>query len=357
MSCIELIGLKKLYKDGTSAVDNFNLRIEDGELVVLVGPSGCGKSTVLRLIAGLEDLTDGDIRVNGRSIKAMDPKDREMAMVFQNYALYPHLTVEGNLAFPLQLKKMDPKRIKDRIGQVLDVLGLKEICHRKPRDLSGGQQQRVSVGRALSRKPAAFLLDEPLSNLDAILRAKMRVELAKLKQASGATMVYVTHDQIEAMTLADKLLVMNEGKIQQIGSPREIYSNPSNRFVAEFIGLPQINCLTCPIKQGRVDILGKSYQLTGMVMNGLDQVIIGIRPDQLLLKDGDHWQVQLIENYGDHQVVFLEDSSGQAVRVQVEAGQIVKMKQVFDLGIRDLRSVLLFDAQNEERLAGQLREV
>ena len=243
MASISLKNIKKVYpgKEQVVAVDDFNLEIEDKEFVILVGPSGCGKSTTLRMIAGLEDITDGELQIGDTVVNNIPPKDRDIAMVFQNYALYPHMTVFENMAFGLTLRKTPKDEIKERVLEAANILGIESLLERKPKALSGGQRQRVALGRAMVRKPKVFLLDEPLSNLDAKLRTQMRSEIAKLHMKLGTTFVYVTHDQTEAMTMADKIVVMKDGFIQQVDSPSNLYHYPCNLFVAGFIGSPQMN--------------------------------------------------------------------------------------------------------------------
>jgi multiple sugar transport system ATP-binding protein len=239
MANVRLEGVRKIYQDGGHvAVHGVDLVVADGEFVVLVGPSGCGKSTTLRMIAGLESITAGKLFIGDRLVNDVPPKDRDIAMVFQNYALYPHMTVRENLAFALQLRKMSAAEIDRRVQLAADTLGLGEVLGRKPRQLSGGQRQRVAVGRAIVREPEVFLFDEPLSNLDAKLRVQTRREIAKLHRDLGATMIYVTHDQVEAMTLGDRIVVMNAGRVQQVDTPLALYDQPANRFVAGFIGSP-----------------------------------------------------------------------------------------------------------------------
>jgi multiple sugar transport system ATP-binding protein len=249
MAEVILKNVTKVYPGGVKAVDGLNLAIRDGELLVLVGPSGCGKSTTLRMVAGLEELSSGEIAIDGKVVNDVPPKDRDVAMVFQNYALYPHMTVYKNMAFPLKLRKVPGAEIDRRVSEAARVLGIAGLLDRKPRELSGGQRQRVAVGRAIVRQPKAFLFDEPLSNLDAKLRIEMRVELKRLHRQLGATTIYVTHDQEEAMTLGDRIAVMKDGAIHQCGTPLEIYARPANRFVAGFIGTPAMNFLS-----GRLDV-------------------------------------------------------------------------------------------------------
>ena len=241
MAEVVLQGITKIYDSGLPVVNNIDVKISDKEFVVLVGPSGCGKSTTLRMIAGLEEITSGDLFIDGKKVNDIPPKNRDIAMVFQNYALYPHMTVYENMAFGLKLRKYDKEEIKNRVNEAAKVLDLESYLDRKPRALSGGQRQRVAVGRAIVRKPKVFLFDEPLSNLDAKLRVQMRTEISKLHKKLDATMIYVTHDQTEAMTMGDRIVVMKDGLVQQIDSPMKLYNNPVNKFVAGFIGSPAMN--------------------------------------------------------------------------------------------------------------------
>ena len=241
MAEVTLKNISKVFDGGKPAVKNVNIEIKDKEFVVLVGPSGCGKSTTLRMIAGLEEITEGDIFIDGKKVNDVSPKDRDIAMVFQNYALYPHMTVFENMAFGLKLRKFPKEEIKTRVTDAAKILGLEEYLNRKPKALSGGQRQRVAVGRAIVRKPKVFLFDEPLSNLDAKLRVQMRTEISKLHHSLEATMIYVTHDQTEAMTMGDKIVIMKDGIVNQIDSPLNLYNFPSNKFVAGFIGSPSMN--------------------------------------------------------------------------------------------------------------------
>src|SRR5690554_4722009 len=248
MAEVNLINVVKRYDD-VEAVRGINLDIADQEFVVLVGPSGCGKSTTLRMIAGLEDITDGEIRIGGDVVNDVPPKDRDIAMMFQNYALYPHMTVAENMSFGLRLKRFPKLEIKARVDEAARILDISELLDRKPKQLSGGQRQRVAMGRAIVRHPKVFLFDEPLSNLDAKLRVQMRTEIKKVHQKVRTTTVYVTHDQVEAMTLADRVVVMNQGRIEQVGSPNELYHKPATRFVASFIGSPAMNFLPCELEE------------------------------------------------------------------------------------------------------------
>ena len=241
MATVSLKGIKKIYDNKVTAVHDFNLEIADKEFIVLVGPSGCGKSTTLRMVAGLEDISEGDLLIDGKRMNDVEPKDRDIAMVFQNYALYPHMTVAENMAFALKLRKVPKEEIDKKVREAAEILDITQYLDRKPKALSGGQRQRVAIGRAIVRSPRVFLMDEPLSNLDAKLRNQMRAEIIKLRQRIDTTFIYVTHDQTEAMTLGDRIVIMKDGFIQQIGTPQEVFDHPANVFVAGFIGMPQIN--------------------------------------------------------------------------------------------------------------------
>ncbi len=275
MATIELDALRKTYAGGIDAIQGVSIDIADGELVVLVGPSGCGKSTLLRMVAGLETITSGTLRIGARVVNDLEPADRDIAMVFQNYALYPHMTVYGNLAYGLKNRGYPKADIDTRVRGAADMLGIAAFLDRKPRALSGGQRQRVAMGRALVREPAAFLFDEPLSNLDAKLRVQMRVEIRRLQRRLGTTSLYVTHDQIEALTLADRLVVLNGGRIEQIGTPSEVYDRPETLFVAGFIGSPAMNLVP-------VSWLAERATLPPGLPAGAD--LAGIRPDALMLE-------------------------------------------------------------------------
>ncbi|MCK4873400.1 MAG: sn-glycerol-3-phosphate ABC transporter ATP-binding protein UgpC [Phycisphaerales bacterium] len=297
MAQVVLSDIEKIYPGPVRAVRDFSLSIADGEFVVLVGPSGCGKSTTLRMIAGLEEVTDGTIRIGDRVVNDVHPKDRDIAMVFQNYALYPHMTVRKNMAFGLTLRKVARNEIDQRVGKAADVLGISELLDRKPKALSGGQRQRVALGRAIVREPKAFLFDEPLSNLDAKLRVETRAELKRLHQRLATTTIYVTHDQEEAMTLGDRIIVMNDGLIQQCASPLEVYREPVNRFVAGFIGTPPMNFLdgTLDVDGGDVHFVEGStgpdgspvtLRLPDAAMDRLREhvgrpIVLGVRPEAM----------------------------------------------------------------------------
>jgi multiple sugar transport system ATP-binding protein len=282
---IVLDQVTKRFPDGALAVDKINLDIADGEFMILVGPSGCGKSTTLNMIAGLEDISEGELRIGGQVVNNKAPKDRDIAMVFQSYALYPHMTVRENMAFALKLAKTPQATIDTKVAEVARVLELEQHLDRKPANLSGGQRQRVAMGRAIVRDPAAFLMDEPLSNLDAKLRVQMRTQVSRLQRQLGTTTVYVTHDQTEAMTLGDRVAVMRAGRLQQVGSPQELYSGPANLFVAGFIGSPAMNFMPAVLEEGklrtRMADLPVSDRLRQTLSSGgaAHEVIIGIRPE------------------------------------------------------------------------------
>ena len=291
MAEIVLKDITKRYRDGTEAVKQMNLEIADGEFVILVGPSGCGKSTALRMIAGLEDITEGELLIGGEVVNDLPPKERDIAMVFQSYALYPHMTVRENMGFALSLAKVSKSEIKQRVEEAAKILDLTEQLDRKPANLSGGQRQRVAMGRAIVRKPTAFLMDEPLSNLDAKLRVQMRAEVSRLQNRLETTTVYVTHDQTEAMTLGDRVAVMRQGVIQQVGPPQELYDSPVNLFVAGFIGSPSMNFVPAEVDGETLKLPMVEAKLPDSVRRRLqgDRLIAGIRPehfeDATLMKD------------------------------------------------------------------------
>jgi multiple sugar transport system ATP-binding protein len=280
MAEIVLDGVSKRFPDGFEAVKDMDLEINDGEFMILVGPSGCGKSTALRMIAGLEDITEGELRIGDRVVNELAPKDRDIAMVFQNYALYPHMTVRENMAFPLKLADVPKEETDRKVEEAARILDLQQHLDRRPANLSGGQRQRVAMGRAIVRDPSAFLMDEPLSNLDAKLRVQMRTEVARIQSNLGTTTVYVTHDQTEAMTLGDRVAVMRTGVLQQVGSPGELYSDPANLFVAGFIGSPAMNFMPARIESGRVKLpIGDLPVPSGAGATDGGAVIAGIRPE------------------------------------------------------------------------------
>ena len=304
MADITFDHVTKSFSETVFALDDLTLHVPDGQFLILVGPSGCGKTTALRIVAGLEKPTKGDVRIGDASMYGVSPRDRDIAMVFQNYALYPHMTVFRNLAFGLKERRTPKDEIRRRVGEVSAMLGLDELLKRRPAQLSGGQRQRVAMGRALVREPKAFLMDEPLSNLDAKLRVQMRAELKRIHQQLGVTTIYVTHDQIEAMTLGERVVVMSAGKAQQIGTPQEVYRKPANLFVAGFIGSPAMNLLRGTVSGGRV-VAGDLTFSCGEV--GTQDVVVGIRPDCMSpLTDGRptvDLQVDVVEPMGEQVVV------------------------------------------------------
>ncbi len=344
MASLSLHNVGKSYDGKTLTVSNVNAEIQDGEFVILVGPSGCGKSTLLRMIAGLETITKGEIAIDDRVINETHAKDRDIAMVFQNYALYPHMTVAENMAFGLKMRKFDRAEIERRVSEAAEVLGLTSYLERKPGALSGGQRQRVAVGRAIVRQPKLFLFDEPLSNLDAKMRVTMRAELIRLHQRLKATMVYVTHDQIEAMSMGDRLIVMKDGLVQQIGAPLEIYHQPANQFVAGFIGSPAMNFIECTI-EGRGESLfaaadGFAVALPQVVaVKAGDKIVLGIRPEDLIEQADGALQArvnfleplgsEVIANcsLGNHEIVVRLGSrttvrNGDAIALAIEADRV-----------------------------------
>ncbi len=273
MSFIKLVGVNKIYPNGVRAVTDFNLEIDKQEFVVFVGPSGCGKSTTLRMIAGLEEISGGEIYIDDVLVNNVEPKNRGIAMVFQNYALYPHMTVKENMAFSLKIKRVPKEEINERVEKVAEIIGLRDYLNKKPSELSGGQRQRVALGRAIIRNPKVFLMDEPLSNLDAKLRTSMRSEIINIHKKVGATTIYVTHDQVEAMTMADKIVVMKDGFVQQVGSPIEIYDNPANLFVASFLGSPTMNLFDGTLSKDKVSLFNEDINIDGKIYSRLEEVL------------------------------------------------------------------------------------
>ena len=365
MAAITLKNIVKSY-DKTQVVKGIDLEIDDGEFVVLVGPSGCGKSTTLRMIAGLEQPTSGDIIIGDRVVNDIEPQDRNIAMVFQNYALYPHKSVKENIVFALRRLKVDNNEIERRLSEISEMLQLEELLERKPADLSGGQRQRVAMGRAIIREADVFLFDEPLSNLDSKLRSHMRTEIGKIHNKFGRTSVYVTHDQVEAMTLADKVVVLHDGYIAQSGTPMEIYLNPTNIFVAQFIGSPSMNIIEGMLFNDYLDIDGYHLprkQLSNVAYqssipdSGL-KVKVGIRPDffndKAYFSETDitfnftNLTIDLIEPMGfDKEILF--NLAGNAVKARLDLRSEIKRGGQIDLLV-DLSRVLIFDYETEQRL-------
>ncbi|MEO9299900.1 ABC transporter ATP-binding protein [Devosia alba] len=346
MAPVTLNHVKKSYGD-VPVIHGVDIDIADGEFVVLVGPSGCGKSTLLRMIAGLETITGGEISIGARVVNDLDPKDRDIAMVFQNYALYPHMTVETNMGFSLEHRGASKAEIAERVNWAADILGLVPLLKRYPRQLSGGQRQRVAMGRAIVRNPQVFLFDEPLSNLDAKLRVVMRGEIKSLHQRLGVTTVYVTHDQVEAMTMADKIVVMHAGKVEQIGAPLELYDRPANQFVAGFIGSPSMNFIGGTITQAGFVAAGITLPLPAGVKG--DNAVYGIRPEHFeLTPDGLPAIVQLVEPMGSETQVTMTLGEHKVIgvfreRVQARPGATLNVRP-------DIGNIHLFDATTGLRI-------
>ena len=355
MAYLTLRNINKIYPNGFHAVHDFNLEAERGEFIVFVGPSGCGKSTTLRMIAGLEDISKGEFLIEGKLANQLGPREREVAMVFQSYALYPHMTVYDNLAFGLSLQGVDEDIIDKRVQKTAKILGLTEYLDRMPRALSGGQRQRVAVGRSIIRKVGIFLMDEPLSNLDAKQRVTMRSEITQIHQETGATTIYVTHDQTEAMTMADRIVVMKDGYVQQIGTPRDVYFHPVNMFVAGFIGEPPMNFIRCAVKDGCVSLGDHTLDLSGKLGDQLNEyegkeIIFGFRPEAVVLGENSakyalSGAVEITEMLGDNANVYL-DISGDKVIVKVSPHEIPPLESELVFSIPE-ESIYLFDAKTE----------
>jgi multiple sugar transport system ATP-binding protein len=353
MAEVELVGLNKKY-GGLEVIPTLDLRITDGEFVVLIGPSGCGKSTLLRMIAGLEEITGGELKIGGKSMNDVPPAMRDIAMVFQNYALYPHKTVAANMGFALRIRGIPAEEISKRVRAAAEILGLVPFLDRYPRALSGGQRQRVAMGRAIVRDPSVFLFDEPLSNLDAKLRVKMRTEIRELHERLATTTVYVTHDQIEAMTMADKIVLLQAGKIEQIGTPLELYDNPKNMFVAGFIGSPSINFLTARSHEtdaAKLIVAGGEIDLPeGCRGAELGEVTIGIRPEHLRLStNGIPASVSVIEPTGAESHIVFDTDAG---KVTVVLSGRTDLRRGMQVHLNCLpESIHLFDPKTTNRLA------
>ena len=342
MASININTVNKFFGD-VHVIKDISLDIKSQSFTVLVGPSGCGKSTMLRMIAGLEDINSGTISIDGQVVNDLPPKQRNIAMVFQSYALYPHMSVFDNMAFGLKLEKRSKDEINERVQEAAKILQIQDYLQRKPKQLSGGQRQRVAIGRAITRKPKVFLFDEPLSNLDAALRVQMRVELAKLHDQLNATMIYVTHDQTEAMTLADDIVVLDEGVISQSGSPMDLYSHPSNLFVAGFIGSPKMNFISTKISSSsssstEVDLFGQSKLAISKTSSNTsegDQIQLGIRPEHLLVnQDADaSWEgkVFVVEKLGSGTFLYLE-KEGEPLVVEAEGDSNIKVGDTVKVG-------------------------
>ena len=346
MATVKFTNVQKIYEKGqTPAVSDFNLEIADKEFIVFVGPSGCGKSTTLRMLAGLEDISGGTIEIDGEVVNDLQPRDRNIAMVFQNYALYPHLTVFENMAFSLRLKKMDQDEVYRRVTEAAEILGITQYLTRKPRALSGGQRQRVAIGRAMVRDSNVFLMDEPLSNLDAKLRNQMRAEIILLRQKIDTTFVYVTHDQTEAMTLGDRIVIMKDGFIQQVGTPEEVFDRPANLFVAEFIGAPKMNIMKTQLVEengkyyvtpygSKIEVDGENGERLRKAGYGSREVLLGVRPEHIDLAEAGenaiNGTVLVNEMMGSelHLHVRVEDSTKMIVRTPTVNLSLEEKKQL-----------------------------
>jgi len=381
MASVRLESVRKVYENGTIAVDDFNLSINDGELMILVGPSGCGKSTVLRMIAGLEDISAGTLLIDDKRMNDVSPVTRNIAMVFQNYALYPHMTVRKNIELSLKLRRMPKTDRKLRVEETAALLGLEDVLESRPAQLSGGQRQRVAMGRAIVRDPSVFLLDEPLSNLDAKLRAQVRRDISDLQKRLCATMVFVTHDQIEAMTMADRIVVMRDGQVQQVGTPNDLYQNPKNIFVADFIGSPSMNILNGCLVAGSDTLrfafaTGQTWELRNVkiekgseAFDNLDgPIFLGIRPEHLAIEGteseiaGLSAIVKSVEPLGGEAIVHVEliGVKDRASSDQKQAQIVVKVQGRFQFTVgdevivhlNDDSMVYLFDTETQMAVTG-----
>lgn len=363
MAKIVLEDVTKVYKGGVKAVDKFSMEIDEGEFIVFVGPSGCGKSTTLRMIAGLEEITEGNLYINGVYSNELEPKDRDLAMVFQNYALYPYLNVYDNIAFGLRLRHFSKEEIDQKVHQVAEIFGLQDLLKRKPKALSGGQRQRVALARAVVREAKAYLLDEPLSNLDAKLRTQMRVEIIKLFERLKTTFIYVTHDQVEAMTMGTRIVVMKDGIIQQIDTPVHLYDHPTNLFVASFIGTPQMNFF-----KGKIEHLTKKSKITlengnqidilksKLARTDIEDVVLGIRSEDIAISEkGMEARVRMIETLGSETLIYLSFDQDNSIINNNDF--IVKVQGRVDYRVNDVVKVNfdenklhLFDSITEESI-------
>ena len=372
MASVILKNVVKIYDNNVTAVHDFNLNIRDKEFVVFVGPSGCGKSTTLRMIAGLEEISGGTVEIDGEIVNDLQPKDRHIAMVFQNYALYPHMTVYDNMAFPLRIQKMPEDEIYERVTHAADILGITDYLLRKPRALSGGQRQRVAIGRAMVRDSKVFLMDEPLSNLDAKLRNQMRAEIILLRKRLDTTFIYVTHDQTEAMTLGDRIVIMKDGYIMQVGSPANVFYHPGNLFVAEFIGAPKMNTFRAELVKEDGEYYVKAFG-SKLIVDGSrgellkeknispQSIILGVRPEHMFLAEDDNpnaieCTLEVTEMMGSelHLHAVTDDGTRLIVRVQT-INLTPDQRKALDIGKRvrvtfEGKVMHLFDAETEENI-------
>ena len=363
MAVVELTNVVKKYGD-VLAVENFNLTTIEGEFLVLVGPSGCGKTTTMRMIAGLETVTGGEIKIAGKNVVGMIPRERDVAMVFQNYALFPHMNVFGNMSFGLRLRKLAREKIEGRVREAASILGIGHLLDRKPKELSGGERQRVALGRAIVREPRVFLMDEPLSNIDAKLRVEMRAEIIKLQRRLGVTTFYVTHDQVEALSMGDRIVVMSKGKVQQVGTPKELYHNPENRFVAGFIGSPSMNFIRVQVSEKGTLSAGENFnvalhsQLSDAVRSKeLRELILGVRPEHLRLVGNEQAEnpipgvVDVVEPQGSTTILQVNVGTDTKIIAQVneqwgrQPGERLRLSIPPD-------AIHLFDPATDQRVGG-----
>ena len=345
MSSVTLKNVCKKY-DSKVVIDNIDLEIRDKEFIVLVGASGCGKSTILRMIAGLEEISGGDIYIGDKKVNDIPPKDRDIAFVFQSYALYPHMTVRENIAFGLKMRKIDKATIEKKVQEAAEILDLTEYLDRKPKQLSGGQRQRVALGRAIVRNPKVFLMDEPLSNLDAKLRVQMRAEIKKLHEKLQTTFIYVTHDQTEALTMGDRIVVLDKGKIQQVAPPEEIYNNPSNTFVAGFVGSPQMNFITAEVVDGFAEFDGHRVKINRLPT--AEKVILGIRPEKMV-GSGDvkfSAKVDMYELLGSEKIVYFNIGNS---KCSAKLSPDYEIREEIELSIKE-EDIYLFDFESGKRI-------
>lgn len=359
MATIKFVNINKVYDNKVQAVFDFNLEVEDKEFIVFVGPSGCGKSTTLRMLAGLEEITSGELYIDDVLVNDVQPKDRNIAMVFQSYALYPHMTVYDNMAFALKLKKTPKEEIDARVNEAASILGLEPYLKRKPKAMSGGQRQRVALGRAIVRRPKVFLMDEPLSNLDAKLRVQMRSEIAKIHEKVGATTVYVTHDQTEAMTMATRIVVMKDGRIQQIGTPKEVYEHPVNMFVGGFIGSPAMNFFEGVVSNGSFHFGNcegdLSIKLTEQQIEHLKEyegkkVVLGVRPEDIVLSNGNDNSLSIecdvVELLG-HELIIYANIGSQRVIFRTSSKQDVHTHDIVNVAF-NCENMHFFDSETTQ---------
>ncbi len=366
MAQLSLQHIFKRYPNGFEAVKDFNLEVEDKEFIIFVGPSGCGKSTTLRMIAGLEEISEGDFYIDGKRMNDVEPKDRDIAMVFQNYALYPHMTVADNMGFALKLRKMPKDEIDKKVRAAAKILDLEKLLDRKPKALSGGQRQRVAMGRAIVREPKVFLMDEPLSNLDAKLRVQMRTEISALHQRLGATIIYVTHDQTEAMTLGTRIVVLKDGVIMQVASPKTLYDEPDNLFVAGFIGSPQMNFIDAVVKvngnKACLEFFGNTYEMPenkskALIEGGYDgkTVVFGIRPDDMddfpeFVEKNKNYQIQAEVNGYEllgSEVLLYYTAGGITMTAKVDASTPARYGDPVSVAF-DINKAHIFDKETEQ---------